>query len=58
MISSVKTSGRSDPGGVPQAAIQDPALLNILINDWDDGADCALSKFADETSLGGMVDKP
>lgn len=40
----MKTSGISDPGGVPQTAIQGPELLNILINDWDNGADCTLSK--------------
>lgn len=54
----MKTSRRSDPSGVPQAAVQGPALLNILISDWDDGAGCTLSKFADETNLGETADKP
>lgn len=54
----MKSSGRSEPNGVPQVAIQGPALLNLLINDEDDGADCTLSKFADETNLGVMADKP
>lgn len=58
MISTTKSSGRSDPSGVHQVAIQGPALLNLLISDEDDGADCTLSKFADETNLGEMADKP
>jgi len=52
----MESSWKSSTSGVPQGLILALVAFNNPFDDLENGAECNLSKFADNSNLGGMAD--